>query len=96
MFASSKTNNLRLTLSGEGLELYASDPDKGEAQRHVDVQADVDDDIKVGINHRYLSDVLSAVDDPEVAVTILDTKSPMTVRPSERDDTLFVIMPMRL
>jgi len=96
MFASTSTNNLRLTLSDDGLELYASDPDRGEAQQMVDVQADVDDETKLGINHRYLSDVLSAIDDPEVAVTMLDTVSPMTVRPSESGDVLFVIMPMRL
>lgn len=95
LFASSKTNNARLTLSEDGLELYASDPDKGEGEKVVPVEYG-GDSVKAGYNYRYLLDALNAIDGDEVSVEIIDTLSPTLVRDTERDELLFVIMPMRL
>ena len=95
LFASSKTNNARLTLSDEGLELYASDPDRGEGEKMVPVEYD-GQQVKAGYNYRYLQDALKAIDGEEVSLEIIDTLSPTIIRDTERDEMLFVIMPMRL
>jgi len=95
LFASSKTNNARLTLSEDGLELYASDPDKGEGEKVVPVEY-AGDSVKAGYNYRYLLDALNAIDGDEVSLEIIDTLSPTLVRDTDRDELLFVIMPMRL
>ncbi len=95
LFASSKTNNIRLTLSEDGLELYASDPDRGEAKKSV--PADYEGQpVKAGFNFRYLKDVLGAVNGDAVSIEIIDTLSPTLVRDPDRDEMLFVVMPMRL
>jgi DNA polymerase-3 subunit beta len=95
LFASSKTNNARLTLDEDGLELYASDPDKGEGQKVVPVDYD-GDSVKAGYNYRYVLDALNAIDGDEISLEIIDTLSPTLIRDTERDELLFVIMPMRL
>jgi DNA polymerase-3 subunit beta len=95
LFASSKTNNARLTLSDEGLELYASDPDRGEGEKMVPVEYD-GQQVQAGYNYRYLQDALKAIDGDEVSLEIIDTLSPTIIRDTERDEMLFVIMPMRL
>ncbi|MFB6352368.1 MAG: DNA polymerase III subunit beta [Bradymonadaceae bacterium] len=95
LFASSKTNNARLTLSDEGLELYASDPDKGEGQKVVPVDYE-GDKVKAGYNYRYLLDALNAIDGDEISLEIIDTLSPTLIRDTDRDEALYVIMPMRL
>ncbi len=95
LFASSKTNNARLTLSDEGLELYASDPDKGEGQKVVPVDYG-GDEVKAGYNYRYLLDALNAIEGDDVSLEIIDTVSPTLIRDTNRDELLFVIMPMRL
>lgn len=95
LFASSKTNNVQLTLSDEGLELYASDPDRGEAKKAVPANYD-GQQVKAGFNFRYLKDVLGAINGDAVSIEIIDTLSPTLIRDPDRDEMLFVVMPMRL
>ncbi len=95
LFASPKTHNVRLALSDEGLELYASDPDKGEGRKTI--PADYDGQpVKAGYNYRYLIDVLNVLESDQVSLEIIDTLSPTLVRDPNNDDMLFVVMPMRL
>lgn len=95
LFASPKTHNVRLSLSDEGLELYASDPDKGEGSELIAVEYD-GPAVKAGYNYRYMIDVLSAVDGDTVTLEIIDTLSPTLIRDVEREEMLFIVMPMRL
>lgn len=95
LFASSKTHNVRLSLGAEGLELYASDPDRGEAQKIVPVEYS-GPEVKAGYNFRYILDVLNAIEGEEVSIEIIDTLSPTLIRDVDRDEFLFVVMPMRL
>ena len=53
-------------------------------------------EVKAGYNYRYLLDVLGAIDGGEVSIEIIDTLSPTLVRDVERDELLYVVMPMRL
>lgn len=95
LFASSKTHNVRLSLSEEGLELYASDPDRGEATKTVPAAYE-GQPVKAGFNFRYLRDVLGTIDGEKVSIEIIDTLSPTLIRDPERPEMLFVVMPMRL
>ncbi len=95
LFASPKTHNVRLSLTEEGLELYASDPDKGEGKKVVPVEYD-GPHVKAGYNYKYLLDVLGVIDGEDVSIEIIDTLSPTLVRDVTRDEVLFVVMPMRL
>ena len=95
LFANPRTHNVRLSLSEEGLELFASDPDRGEGKKLVPVQYE-GAAVKAGYNYRYLLDVLGVLDGNEVSVEIIDTLSPTLLRDPGRDELLFVVMPMRL
>lgn len=95
LFASSKTNNVRLSLTEDGLELYASDPDKGEGEKTVPVEY-AGSPVKAGYNYRYLLDVLNVMSSDEVSVEIIDTLSPTLIREPSQPETMFVVMPMRL
>jgi DNA polymerase-3 subunit beta len=95
LFANPKTSNVRLSLSEDGLELYATDPDKGEGLKTVPVEYG-GAPVKAGYNYRYIQDVLNAIDGDEVSIEIIDTLSPTIIRDTSYDATLFVVMPMRL
>lgn len=95
LFANPKTSNVRLSLSDDGLELYATDPDKGEGLKTVPVDY-AGSAVKAGYNYRYIQDVLGAVDGDEVTIEIIDTLSPTLIRDTTREEVLFVVMPMRL
>jgi DNA polymerase-3 subunit beta len=95
LFASQKTNNVRLQLSDEGLELYASDPDRGEGRKVI--PADYEGQtVKAGYNYKYLLDVLNVLEDDTVSLEIIDTLSPTLLREPGDEKSLFVVMPMRL
>ena len=95
LFANPKTNNVRLSLTDDGLELYASDPDRGEGKKLVQVEYS-GPSVKAGYNYKYLIDVLSALDGDDVALEIIDTLSPTLIRDAGNDEALFIVMPMRL
>ncbi len=95
LFASPKTNNVRLQLNDEGLELYASDPDRGEGRKVI--PADYEGPtVKAGYNYKYLLDVLGVLEDDTVSLEIIDTLSPTLLREPGDEESLFVVMPMRL
>jgi DNA polymerase-3 subunit beta len=95
LFSNPKTHNVRLSLNENGLELYATDPDRGEGLKTVPVEYG-GTPVKAGYNFKYLLDVLSVIDGDEVSVEIIDTLSPTLVRDTTREEMLFVVMPMRL
>jgi len=95
LFSNSKTSNVRLSLSETGLELYATDPDRGEGLKTVPVEY-TGPAVKAGYNYKYLLEAINALDGDEVSIEIIDTLSPTLVRDTSREEMLFVVMPMRL
>lgn len=104
LFSSPKTNNVRLTLGvldedGETirpeLELHATDPDRGEGRKIIPVQYS-GPSVKAGYNYKYIQDVLGVLDGNEVSIEIIDTLSPTLIRDTEREEAIFIVMPMRV
>jgi DNA polymerase-3 subunit beta len=52
--------------------------------------------IEIAFNVRFLVDVLSAVDTPNVVLETTTAASPGVLRPVGRDDFLHVVMPMHI
>lgn len=107
IFASPKTNNIRMYYKPEDghVEFYASDPRKGEGK--TDIPADVpdcdipeDDDgsnaVKVGFNYKYVDDVLDTLEGGLIEFVMLDTLSPVTFNAPGQRDKWVIVMPMRL
>lgn len=93
--APSKTGNVRVTFDGTHCEIHTQDPEQGEAREVVDIEYG-GNTVKAGYNYRYLQDVLNAIDGEYVTMEIIDTLSPTLIRDADRDEMLFVVMPMRL
>lgn len=89
-----KSESVRFSLSDEGLELYGTDPDTGEARHIVPVEYS-GGPVKTALNFRYVLDVLSAIEG-DVRLQIDDTLSPVLLTDTDDDSGLWVIMPMRL
>ncbi|MCZ6782194.1 MAG: DNA polymerase III subunit beta, partial [Proteobacteria bacterium] len=52
--------------------------------------------LEIGFNARYLLDALSAMRTKEIRLGFQDDLSPVQVLPAEDDETLAVVMPMRI
>lgn len=53
-------------------------------------------DITIGVNSKYLADVLQACNGDQAVILFNGSGDPIVIKPSEDDLALFVVMPMRL
>ena len=77
------------------MAISSSNPDLGDAREELDVDF-AGDDLAIGFNGRYLLDALSAIGAKEVKLSLQDEFSPARIVPADDEDTLAVVMPMRL
>ncbi len=95
--ASSKvTDGIKLDAVEGALKLSSSDAECGDGFDEVSVDY-VGPDLSVGFSHKYLIDVLKAVDTEEVSLGIGGPLDPVVLRPVGGDGGfLAVVMPMRI
>jgi DNA polymerase-3 subunit beta len=93
--ASEKTGGVRLLL-GEGVVRIASEsPGVGEGFDELPVDYD-GTPVQVGLNGKYLLEVLSALTEDEVTIDLNGELDPIIVRPVGDRSFLAVVMPMRI
>lgn len=90
-----KAQGVRLDLASGVLALSANNPDMGEAREEIEVEYS-GDPLKIGFNFRYLSEVLSVLDDEKVELQLTDPLSPAVVVPLGQEGYRAIVMPMRL
>lgn len=95
LFANKNTRNVRIDFDGSDMVLYASDPQKGEGRKVIQIDYD-GPDVKAGYNVEYMLDALNSCDADVIELEIIDTLSPTTLRVPGRDEDVWVVMPMRL
>ena len=94
--ASDRSRGVRLAVSSGQLTVSASSPDFGEASEELEVSYD-GDEMTVGFNSRYLTDVLAVLPDSKgVEIGLIDDVSPGVLRTEDDETYSYVVMPMRL
>jgi len=86
---------VRLNLSPNELQVFANNPDQEQAEDviSVDYQGEA---LQIGFNVGYLVDVLNAVKDEQVKLTLANPNSSALIEASGSTGALYVVMPMRL
>ncbi|UCE86383.1 MAG: DNA polymerase III subunit beta [Deltaproteobacteria bacterium] len=95
LLSTERSRAVKLQLTRNRLTLSSSNPDLGEAEEEIDVDYS-GDDVSIGFNARYLLDSLSGLRSKEVQLGLKDELSPVELRPTDDEETLAVVMPMRL
>jgi DNA polymerase-3 subunit beta len=95
LLSAERSRAVKLELSEGLLSLSANNPDMGEAKEEVDVDY-AGEGLSIAFNARYLLDALSAMGTKEVTLGFQDDLSPARLVPSNDEDTLAVVMPMRV
>jgi DNA polymerase-3 subunit beta len=95
VFSSERSRAVKFELSEGKLAISSNNPDLGEAREELDIDF-AGEPLTIGFNARYLLDALGASHAKEVRLTLQDDLSPMRVVPADDEDTLAVVMPMRL
>ncbi len=54
------------------------------------------EDVELGFNARFMLEAMKATECDEVVVTMSGNISPITIKPKEGDDFIYIVMPMRI
>jgi DNA polymerase-3 subunit beta len=86
---------VRIALRPDGIQLAVITPDWGTATEDVDAKYE-GAEMTVAFNPAYLIDGIEAIASDEVILSTLDALKPATLRPTEADDYLYLLMPVRV
>ena len=86
---------VRIALRADGIELSVITPDWGTATEDVDAKYE-GAEMTVAFNPAYLIDGVEAIASDEVVLSTVDALKPATLRPTESDDYLYLLMPVRV
>jgi DNA polymerase-3 subunit beta len=95
LLSSERTRAVKLELSAGRLDVSSRNPDLGDAHEQLDVDY-AGEELSVAFNVRYLLDALATVRSKEVRFSFQDGQAPAQLVPTDDDDTLAVVMPMRV
>jgi len=95
ILSNEKYRGVRLKLTPNTLDIVANNPEQEEAEEAVAVDYE-GDSLEVGFNVSYLLDVLGVLSGEQVKLSLSDPNSSALLEESDADDSLYVVMPMRL
>jgi len=95
ILSNEKYRGVRVKLSEGLIEISANNPEQEEAEETVSVEY-AGTPIEMGFNVSYLLDVLSVLDGEKARISLSDPNSSALIEESEGDDSVYVVMPMRL
>ena len=95
ILSNEKFRGIRVLISTGQLQLSANNPEQEEAEEAVSVEYQ-GDNLEVGFNVSYLQDVLGVIGSEKVRLTLLDANSSAVLEDPDREDAVYVVMPMKL
>ncbi|HET6963595.1 MAG TPA: DNA polymerase III subunit beta [Acidimicrobiales bacterium] len=89
------TTPVRIALRSEGIELSVATQDLGQAKEEIDAKYE-GAEMTIAFNPSYLVDAVEAAGGEEVVVEMVDALKPAVIRPSEGQDYIHLLMPVRV
>lgn len=86
---------VRLSMSGEGLELVAITQDVGQAHEQLDADYQ-GEDLMVAFNPDYLLSGVDVTPGDEITLDTVDGQKPAVIRPASSQEFLYLLMPVRV
>lgn len=95
LLTSAQNNNLIKFNIEEDIILLKSLSEEGNIEEKIEIIKD-GEDILIGLNSKYLKDVLSAVEDEEIVINFKDQISPCIIKPLKGDKYKYLVLPIRI
>jgi DNA polymerase-3 subunit beta len=95
ILASEKSNSVRYKFSQGKVTISANTPDMGEAKEEFEIPYN-DEELQIAFNSKYVLDVLKNIGTDKMFVELTQPLNPGVFKPSDDQDYLCVIMPMRV
>lgn len=94
ILANDKYKGVRLNISQNQLLLSANNPDNEKAEDKIEVQYN-DQPMEICFNYKYLLDIINVLSE-ETMTIYLDNPNMSALVKDEKDNSLFIIMPMKI
>ncbi len=95
LLSNQKSKGVTLSFSNGRLEITSNNPELGDAKEELEIDYK-GTGLKIGFNAKYIMDVLTSIEDEDIAMDLKDQLSPGVMRPNADKDYTCVIMPMRI
>ncbi|QSX37284.1 DNA polymerase III subunit beta [Shewanella sedimentimangrovi] len=95
ILSNEKFRGVRIQLEDSLLKITANNPEQEEAEEIIDVDYQ-SQPLEIGFNVSYLLDVLNSLKSDEVRITLIDGNSSALIENHVEEDSMYVVMPMRL
>lgn len=89
-----KNNLVRIKLE-DNLLIISSRSEEGNVREECIISKE-GDDLEIGFNSKYISDVIKCIDDEEIAMEFNANINPCLVKPLSGDDYEYLILPVRI
>ncbi|MBF0195331.1 MAG: DNA polymerase III subunit beta [Magnetococcales bacterium] len=91
-----KSRGIRMAISKESMLLSSNNPEQEAGEEPIEVEFEGDKPITVGFNARYLREILTAMEGERVRFMLHNDEAPSLVFDPDKENALFVLMPMRV
>ena len=95
ILSNEKYRGIRLIIDTEQMMIRANNPEQEEAEEVVAVDY-AGEPLEIGFNVSYLQDVLNVLGTSDVRLSLSDANSSALIEAPSEDDSLYVVMPMKL
>ncbi len=96
ILSNEKLRGVQIQLRNGILRILANNPDREEAEEEIHINYS-QDDLDIGFNVKYLTDIFDNIDDDTVTMTFSNANNSVLIEGNLREgNSLFVVMPMRL
>ncbi len=90
-----KTRAVKMVLNGKVMTLSATSPESGSATEELEILFD-NNSVEIGFNAAYLMDVAKQIDGDHCRLVLADGASPTIIEDISDDQSLYVLMPLRV
>ncbi len=91
-----KSRGVRMEIADNSMLLSSNNPEQEAGEEPMEVMYDGEKPLTIGFNARYLREILTAMEGEKVRFLLRDDEAPSLVFDPDRDNSLFVLMPMRV
>ncbi|VAX10417.1 DNA polymerase III beta subunit [hydrothermal vent metagenome] len=95
ILSNEKYRGIRFKVKKDSLELLAHNPEQEEAEEEINIEYS-GDELTIGFNVGYLIDVLTVISSERVQIELSDASSSCLIYASGKNQSRYVVMPMRL
>lgn len=95
LLANAKSKAVLLNLSNGRMEISSNNPELGDAKEEIEVEYS-GNEIKIGFNAKYITDILTSMNQDKIDFELNDHLSPGLMRPHNDASYTCVVMPMRI